>query len=436
MTCPRPALAANRRYLVDQHGEPLFFLADTAWNGALKASPEDWERYLDIRAAQGFTAIQFVLTHWRGAAQPRAGRIFEEVDGRVVTGESALQAMDRSIAAIVDRGMIPVPVMFWVNNPLPAAQPESWMQSCMCNPYFSEAGMIEVGRRMLERWQHHHPIWLLVGDGDYRGSAFSSMLKRVGRAVFAAHPDAVASVHPCGTTWVNDIFADEAWYRLATLQSGHGGSAADMYTITAGPYATRWPVLELPFLNIEPNYEDAQVYGCDERHDALSVRRASWWSLLAAPTAGITYGTTAVWAWLERAGACAEGHGERWSGSRWDTCLHSDGIASMQVLRAVIGGLPWHELRPCPQLLAEQPGWMASEAMVVAAATDDERLLLAYSPSGADVVLSPFGSGERMQASWIEPRTGQRQTATAAGGDLLRYPAPSAEDWLLVLTGD
>lgn len=39
----------DRHYLIHQDGTPFFWLADTAWNGGLKAKTDDWYRYLALR---------------------------------------------------------------------------------------------------------------------------------------------------------------------------------------------------------------------------------------------------------------------------------------------------------------------------------------------------------------------------------------------------
>src|SRR5207244_2930856 len=45
-----------------------------------------------------------------------------------------------------------------------------------------------------------------------------------------------------------------------------------------------------PFINLEPPYENHIAYQSKKRHTAETVRRAIYWSLLVAPTAGVTYG--------------------------------------------------------------------------------------------------------------------------------------------------
>ncbi len=39
-------------------GEPFFFLGDTVWAGPFKSDANDWEEYVQRRAAQGFTLVQ------------------------------------------------------------------------------------------------------------------------------------------------------------------------------------------------------------------------------------------------------------------------------------------------------------------------------------------------------------------------------------------
>ncbi|MEZ4664190.1 MAG: DUF4038 domain-containing protein [Caldilineaceae bacterium] len=48
---------------------------------------------------------------------------------------------------------------------------------------------------------------------------------------------------------------------------------------------------------MEPPYENHVAYQSGQPHDAHSVRRAMYWSLLNAPTAGVTYGGHGVWGW-------------------------------------------------------------------------------------------------------------------------------------------
>lgn len=427
------SISPNHRHFVDQSGTPVFWLGDTAWNGALKASEADWIRYLDVRASQGFNVIQFVLNAWRGADQPLHGRIYDVVDGRVVENESALTQMDAYIQAIVDRGMVPAPVMFWTNNNEPYHQAEDWMQGGAVNPYFDEASMVEMGRLMVDRWQHLQPLWMLGGDGDYLGRQFADLWRRVGRGIFADHPEALVTTHPCGVTWVGDLYADEPWYSFVGVQSGHGTAEYDLRFLTQGPYSTRWSEIEKPFVNLEPNYEGAKSYQTGVPHTAYTVRRAAYWSLLAAPVAGITYGTTSIWAWLQTDGEAAEGHGDGWKGGPWSDWLESEGIEDMSLMKTIFEALPWTKLQPADYLMKHQPGFKNPEDFIKVAALPDESLIVVYKPTGDLVELQLPHPDRIARAEWIDPRNGQSLPAAPEPGDVLAYRSPDEQDWLLVL---
>ncbi len=425
----RISISQNRRHFVDQSGNPFFFLADTAWNGALKATDSEWDQYLSLRAEQGFTAVQFVPTHWRACEQPPHGSTYQEIDGKVVRNEAALQKMDERIQKIVDHGMIPVPVMLWLNNLEPFHQGEhAYMRQSVCNPLYSEKAMIEIGRDMLARWGKFSPIWFYGGDGDYRGREFGALMKRVGAAIFADSEDALVTIHPGGGFWPNDYYATESWYNIASIQSGHN-EGADGF-LTNGPYTYRWRDLKMPFINTEPYYERVLP---DQSRCAFSVRRAAYWSILGAPIAGVTFGTASIWAWNREQNEQAENHSEEWISGPWTEWMESEGTRGLQILKQAIAALPWTELLPADQLLAEQPGFVDGANYIKVAAKPDESPVVAYSPGGDNVQLQL--TREPAQAHWIDPRTGDKQEAAPdANAFILTYKKPDSQDWLLIVS--
>ena len=56
----RISISSNHRYLVDEEGQPFFYLADTAWELFHRLNREEADMYLRNRAQKGFTAIQAV----------------------------------------------------------------------------------------------------------------------------------------------------------------------------------------------------------------------------------------------------------------------------------------------------------------------------------------------------------------------------------------
>lgn len=55
---PRLKVSDNHRFLVTADGQPFFWLGDTAWELFHRLNREEATRYLEDRAAKGFTIIQ------------------------------------------------------------------------------------------------------------------------------------------------------------------------------------------------------------------------------------------------------------------------------------------------------------------------------------------------------------------------------------------
>ena len=182
------------------------------FRSALRADSSQWRKYLAARQEQGFTVIQFVSTTWRGCRAPVHGPLFEETADGLTCNEHAWEKMEEWLSLIVEHGMVPAPVMIWDNNP-----DEAFFK-------FRTDNCIAVCRRMVKRWRKFSPLWILAGDGDYRSREQDARWKTIGRAVFGTDSDELVTMHPCGTSWVNDQFAQEPWFSFAGIQSGHGSS--------------------------------------------------------------------------------------------------------------------------------------------------------------------------------------------------------------------
>src|SRR5947207_7309478 len=70
---PRLKVCENRRFLCAADGKPFFYLADTGWEIFHRLDRKQAADYLDIRASQGFNAIQAVaLAEFDGITVPNA----------------------------------------------------------------------------------------------------------------------------------------------------------------------------------------------------------------------------------------------------------------------------------------------------------------------------------------------------------------------------
>jgi len=415
-----PRVSDDRRHFVHADGTPFFWLADTAWNGAILARPEDWQAYLGKRREQGFTAVQFVSTQWRGGSRDRQGETAFSVEDGLRVNPAWFQRLDAKVAALNEHGLVAAPVVMWAIGEDDPGR------------LLSEPDAVRLARYVVARWGAYQVVWLLGGDGDYRGDA-AERWRRIGRAVFGDRPDRLVTMHPMGQSWVADEFRDEPWFAFIGYQSGHGSSTEHLRWLVAGPPAQQWlkePVR--PVVNLEPNYEAHPPYHTHERFTDREVRRAAYWSLLIAPPAGLTYGHNHIWPWRDEPGP-PEGHDYIGQVGAWRDAVESPGAGSIRVLRDFFESLPWWRLRPAPDLLMEQPGRDDPSRFVAAAASEDDALAVIYLPEGGKLSLRTGRLRTPAASRWFDPRTGGwRDGPELTGGDA-HVEAPDENDWIIVI---
>jgi Protein of unknown function (DUF4038)/Domain of unknown function (DUF5060)/Putative collagen-binding domain of a collagenase len=412
-------VSADGHYFEHADGTPFFWLADTAWNGALLSDDASWQNYLDDRVAKGFSGIQFVTTQWRAAYQNAEGQVAYSGFDNIEIHPEFFARLDRRISEINAKGLLAVPVVLWglgdeqhTPGKLPVEQ------------------AVRLARYIVNRYQAHHVAWFLGGDSAYDGEN-GERWKRIGRAVFGDREHAAVFLHPQGMHWPWDGFQNEKWLSALGYQSGHGDDAATLRWIHSGPPAQEWPKPPArPIINLEPPYEDHVAYQSRKRHTAYNVRRAMYWSLLNAPTAGVSYGAHGVWSWQTSSGVPLN-HERSGEAKPWQEAILLPGSTHMRYMAELFRSLPWWRLRPAPALLAGQPGAKDPARFVSAALSQDNDAAIFYLPAGEKIRLNTAALPQKLsQAEWFDPRTGEPRPAGGSGGV---YQAPGREDWVLVL---
>lgn len=423
-----PVRVSNDGYFfLHQDGRPFFWLADTAWNGPLKSSREDWDYYLAERKRQGFTATQFVATQWRAA--PRGNRerqLAYKGTQEIEISPRFFQAMDERVDAVNRAGMLAVPVMLWA---IPAgSSPE-------VNPGISlpEDQAILLARHMLARWGGNHVAWFLGGDGDYQGEN-AEKWKRIGAGVFGGYHHAPATLHPMGMRWIQDDYLDEEWYGFVGYQSGHGDDAKTLSWLAHGPPAREWlKTPHRPFINLEPPYEFHTSYQSGQRITPDQVRRGVYRSLLVAPTAGVSYGAHGVWGWDDGKSEPTD-HPGTGVPLRWKQALRMPGGEQMAHVAKLFESFDYWRLRPAPYLLAGALDIKDPATFVAVSRTDRGDLTVAYTPLRQTVTLRSDLLPSSFDAEWHSPATGAKLEAVAETDGLGRSFSPPGEgDWTLVV---
>ena len=418
-------VSGNRRFLEHADGTPFFWLADTGWNAALLSTPEEWQDYAKERARQRFTAVQWVTTQWR--ASPTGDRLNElpyTGSERIAVNPSFFQRLDGKVAELNRAGLLSVPVLLWAigggSNPT-------------INPGYSlpDDQAVRLARYMVARWQAHDVVWILPGDGDYRG-ARAGKWTRIGQEVFGDIPHAPVMLHPGGMHWVLREFQDQSWLDLHGYQSGHGDDDKTLRWMTEGPPSQDWKLEPArPFINLEPPYEYHIAYQSKKPITPEIVRRAVYWSLLNAPTAGVTYGGHGIWGWDDGTKPPTD-HPTTGVPLPWKQALTMPGAQQMTHVAALFTSIDFWRLRPAPELLAQQPGTIAASKFIAAAASESRDLAVIYTPEPGTIDLTP-ATLPPGRTTWFDPKTGARRNAQPIRTETaVRFTTPSNGDWVLL----
>lgn len=371
-------------------GRPFFWTACTAWNGTLKSTDEEWQYYLNNRVANNYNVIQFVTTQWRGGDKNSLGQVAFEGSGLISINPDFFKHLDKKIDQINDAGLVAAPVLLW-------ALQSSAGRHLSPGYYLPEAEAILLARYMVARYGSHHVVWILGGDGKYIDE-YEHRWKRIGRGVFGSDHPGLVALHPGGRSWIGEVYANEDWLDIVGYQTGHNNAKATLLWTTKGPVASTWHKLPPKVLiNMEPVYEEIRP-----EITARDVRNASYWSVLAAPTAGITYGANGIWPWL-RPGEEILNHASKGeTATRWREALGLPGSVQIGYLSAFFQRLQWWNLKPAPELLLEQPGDSITNAFVSVSKSDDRKTIVAYVPVAGDLALYNSGNAQ-YNGYWFDP---------------------------------
>ncbi len=418
-------VALNGRHLTHADGTPFFWLGDTAWNGALLSTDAEWSQYIKERVRQKFTAVQFVATQFRAApAGDRDHQLAFTGADKIVLNPAFFQRLDAKFDALNQAGLLAVPVMLWAING--GGNPQ-------VNPGVAlpDDQAVLLARYMVARWGAHDVAWILPGDGDYRG-AKATRWRNIGFTVFGDIPHAPVLLHPGGMQWVWNEFKDDQWLDIIGYQSGHGDDDKTLRWMTEGPLTEDWARLpHRPFINLEPPYEYHLSYQSKKPIAPETVRRAIYWTLLNAPTAGVTYGGHGVWGWDDGTKPPTD-HPGTGIPLPWQKALTMPGAEQMKHLADFFESIEWWRLRPTPAFVVNQPGKEKPARFIAAARTDQKDLLVVYVPEDRTVEIKLDALPPSPQVSWFNPRTGDKSPAVAVvTANTCQFPTPSEGDWIL-----
>jgi hypothetical protein len=428
---PKLRVSDNRRFIVNDKGEPFFWLGDTAWELFHRLNRADAEQYLKTRADQRFTVIQaVVLAELDGLNDPNPeGHVpfighdpakpnedyFKHVDGIV--------AKANSLGLYI--GMLPT----WGDK---------WNKKWGVGPeIFSPDSAEHFGEWLGRRYQNASVIWILGGDRPVENDTHRAIIQRMALGLRKGDGGAhLQTFHPTGGSGSAQYFHDSPWLDFNMRQNGHVTEFTGRYDQTRTDYH-RTPVK--PVLDGEPIYEDHPVSFDAKKlgHSiAADVRRPLYWNLFAGAF-GHTYGHHSVWQMYTPVRKSVNN-----PLMPWQQAIHQPGALQMQHARALLESRPFLTRIPDDEMVvaSDIPTAMPGAGRYHFCATRDSNgsYAMVYAPVGRSfkVRMSRI-SGAKVNAWWFNPRSGKATsvgTFTNSGEKEFTPPDPGEMlDWVLVL---
>ena len=415
-------VASDGHYLAHADGTPFFLLGDTAWNGPMSSTAEEWEEYLADRSAKRFSAVLFLATQYRAAKGTPDGRRAYAGRGHIRIDPIFFQHIDAKVDAINRAGLLAVPLL------LHAGRDTDLNPGNELGP--DQAAVL--ARYMVARYGAHHVLWDFVAEARFHEGP--ERWRRLGRQVFSEGERHPVTLHPHGRDWVLDEFGGEAWMDVLGYQSAHGDDDGHWDWILHGPPSSDWRrTPPRPVINLELPYEGHLGHPGGVLFDDYWVRRASYWSLLTVPPAGVVYGSHGVWSWSDGS-APPMAHAHTGTPKPWREALKLPGSTSLSHMVATLSSFDWWRLRPANELLLDQPGDKDVRKTVVAERTTDGDVAIIYTPTPVELHIDLTQLSTPLAARWIDPRTGASAEANDAREGSWRGRPPGEGDWLLLLS--
>jgi hypothetical protein len=412
-------VARDRRHLEYTDQTPFLWLGDAAWEGALRSRPKDWNDYAQLRASQKFTALQFIASP---GVNSRNQSAFADDDHTLINPEY-FRELDLRLEILDRAGLLSAIAPIWDI----AARGVNDFDS------LTDEQIVKLLRHMLARWGANNVVWILTAEGNSVGGR-AQRWKRIGRQIFGGQPHAPVIIFPGGTFWTLDDFRAEPWVDVLSYQSGQDGTDDSLQWMLVGPISTDWkrPPFH-PFINLGTPYESLIEGQPEDPLAPQTIRRAVCWSLLNSPPAGVSYGAVGVWNGLGDAQKNS-GAGISAASSAWQRAAQFPAAQQLANIADFFASIDFWQLRPAPDLVANQPGLKSPKLYIAAARTESQDLAVVYVPEDRNVDLNPAGLPASPSATWINPRTGERTPAPATvRGASCRYSTPDPGDWLLLI---
>jgi len=438
---PLPALkvSANHRYLMDEKGNPFFWLGDTGWLLFVKTNRDQAIQYLDDRKAKGFNVIQVMVLH-------------DVKLGVNVYGDSALVNHDASKPKITPGNSFTDSTQydFWDHVDFIIKEAERrgiymalvpvWGSNVKDGKLVNIKQGTTLATFLANRYKNQSNIIWLNG-GDIKGTDGLAVWEAIGKTLRTIDKSHLIGFHPRGRNSSSTWFHNESWLDFNMFQSGHRSYAQDTSANETLHYGEdNWRYVNddyklkpiKPTFDGEPSYE-AIPYGLHDEKEPYwqdyEIRRYAYWSVFAGGC-GFTYGHNAVMQFYT-----PKDPGTSYSPKeKWQDGMNAPGASQMQYIKKLMLSRPYFTRVPDQSMVIDNG---EKYNRVLATRGSNYAFFYTYNGRSFKVALGKIKGGN-VKASWFNPRNGNNEvigTFPNKGSHTFDPPEEQKEgnDWVLVL---
>jgi hypothetical protein len=339
--------------------------------------------------------------------------------------------LDTVVATAAEKGLLCALVVLWFDN-----TPDDnldWAGGVPRRGPFSEEDVARFSQYLVARYEAFGVVWIVSGDSGFKSAEAVKLYDAAAESVVAnaARPP-LLTAHINGATMPSAELNTRHWLSFMSYQSCHFRDSPERARRYARAARSLSPVR--PVLNTEPCYDSLRIMDADDAEGRTftrsEVRRASWASVLAGATAGITYGVHGIWPWHRSENRYMHMHyGEPLD---WKQAILVESADDVIRLGSFMQKLAWWQFEP----IAAPPFDIERPQLVLATAALGTETIVLYLV-GRTRIHFPAGLPGVLQARWCDPQTGVTETGRVevkADGISVNPPA-TEEDRVLLLQG-
>ncbi|MCY1721968.1 glycoside hydrolase family 140 protein [Prolixibacteraceae bacterium Z1-6] len=432
---PLLKISENKRFLLDEDGNPFFWLGDTGWLLFSKLDREEVIKYLDNRVEKGFNVIQVMVVHSLNVSN--------------IYGDSALVQGDVSQPAVTEGTNFEDTVAydFWDHADFIIDEAEKrGLYMALVPVWGTNVKAGGVSREQADKYStflakryagKSNIIWL--NGGDTMGSDSTATWNIIGENIHRYATNHLETFHPFGRKQSSLWFHDAEWLDFNMFQSGHrrydqddteNAYGQDNYKYVQDDYRMIPPK---PTIDGEPSYEGIPQGLHDPAEPFWNdndIRRYAYWSVFAGAF-GFTYGNSAVMQ-MHKPEDKNAAYGAR---EYWTEAIDMPGATQMHFLKDLILSKCYFDRVPDQSLIAEGQG--DKYDYQIATRGNDYAMVYTYNGREMKIAMGKIAE-EKVTASWFNPRNGEITIIGEYENNGTQNFDPPGEiedgnDWVLVL---